>query len=562
MLQVHAITKSYGARLVLSDITFSLQRGQRLGLVGANGSGKSTLLKIIAGEIEADAGRVQLGSGIALGYLPQVVATFTGQTVAALIDHALAQTRQLETELRLLEGQMASATGDTLTAILDQYGSVQEQFETRGGYDLDHRLDAILGGMQLHDLDRAQLAGTLSGGEKARLALALLLLQTPDLLLLDEPTNHLDFAALTWLETYLATYPGAALVVSHDRQFLNRAVTAILDIDEHKHTAKQYAGGYDVYSQAKVAERAQWETDYVHQADELRELRQALKGKARQVSHNRPPPDNDKFAKHFFREQVEGAISRNVRSIEEKLHRIEADPIPRPPEPLRFHAALASDKGVARHPLIASNLFKRYDDQPILNGVDLTLGATDRVVIVAPNGAGKSTLLRILAGAETPDSGEVFRARSARFGYLDQEGESLPKSGTVMEVYSAGRDEPHEALKAELLRFGLFRYDEINEAVTGLSTGQRRKLQLALLIASRPNVLLLDEPTNHVSFDVVEGFEAALADFPGAILAISHDRRFIERFTGEMGGTLWQLETGRLRQALGQEVDTASILEE
>ncbi len=549
LLMLDDIAKSYGDNLVLERVSFTLDTGRKLGLVGANGVGKSTLLKIITGEVEPDSGAVRRAPGWRLGYLPQVLAAAAGQTVDQLITASLGDLAEMEARLHSLEAAMAAPrlAGDgDLDGLLNEYGRLSEAFDRRGGYDLDHRLTAILTGLQVAHLARSRPVDTLSGGEKSRIGLAALLLAEPDLLLLDEPTNHLDFAALAWLEEYLASFRGGLLVVSHDRQFLNQTVQAIVEIAEHDRMAHHYAGDYDFYAAAKCQERVKWEADYWAQQEEVWELRKAIKSTARQVAHNRPPRDGDKYLAYFKEQRIAGLISRNVRAAEERLRRIEEDPIPKPPRRMEINPEFDPAALVSRTPLWATGLQKRYGSQTVLDGIDLAIAPASRVVMVGPNGAGKSTLLRILAGVEAPDQGSVTVAASVVRGYLDQEQQTLDESVTVFDAYRAGRPGGYEEFKAELLSYGLFVYPDLEKRVRTLSVGQKRKLQLACLLAQHANLLLLDEPTNHISLDVLEEFERALGEFRGPIVAVSHDRRFIQRFAQE----IWEIRAGRLRRYL------------
>lgn len=547
LLGVENISKSYGENQVLNQVTFALNEGQKLGLVGANGVGKSTLLKIIMAEIEQDSGKVTITPGARIGYLAQVLQEADTMSVDGLLMSTLAELYALEARLRTLEAAMASANGN-LDALLADYGQTSELFERRGGYELEHRRKTIMAGLQIDHIEGTRVVNTLSGGEKSRVGLAALLLQEPDLLLLDEPTNHLDFRALAWLEGYLADFRGGLLVVSHDRHFLNHTVKAIIEIDEHSKEAKFYNGSYDFYAQVKAQERIKWEESYWAQQEEIWELRKAIKLKARQVGHgsNRAPRDGDKFVVFFKSQRVDDAISRNLRSAEEKLRRIEEDPIPKPPRPLEINPTFDPAALISRTPVVASNLHKRYGQQAILNGVNITVDATSRVVIVGPNGAGKSTLLRIMAGAESADEGNVTLAPSVILGYLDQEQQTLASTESVYESFRDGRPGDYEEFKAELLGYGLFSYTELAKPVSALSVGQKRKLQLAKLLALRANLLLLDEPTNHISLDVLEEFEQALSSFAGPVIAVSHDRRFIQRFAQE----IWELKDGKIKRYL------------
>ena len=544
LLTLDRISKTYGDTQVLNQVSLTLDTGQKTGLVGANGVGKSTLLKIVVGEESADGGAVQLHGEV--GYLPQVLATSDALTIEALLDAALGGLRLLEADLHRLERQMAEAGGQ-LESLLADYGRARDLFEHRGGYDAGARVEQMLAGLGVAHLERSRRLATLSGGEKARIGLTALLLRQPDLLLLDEPTNHLDFAALEWLEGYLKAFRGGLLVVSHDRDFLNETVTAIVEIDEPSREAKHYGGNYDFYAQVKVQERAKWIDAYWAQQEEIHALRRAIKGKARQVAHNRAPKDGDKFLIGFKAGRLDNAISRNVHAAEEKLRRIEENPIPRPPRPLRISPDFDPLAMVSRSPLTVDGVGKAYAGRPVLDDVSFTLSPDARAVLIGPNGAGKSTLLRIMAGLEPPDCGSVTLSPSVVLGYLDQEQDTLAAHGTVYTAFRGERLGGWEELKAELLGYGLFTYDELLRPVAALSVGQKRKLQIAQLIAAKANLLLLDEPTNHVSLDVLEEFEQALMDFPGPVIAVAHDRRFIRRFATE----IWELADGRLRRYLG-----------
>ena len=545
LLALENVTKTYGDDLVLNRVTLSVPAGRNVGLVGANGVGKSTLLKIVAGKVEPDSGRVRRAAEIDVGYLPQMIDAADGLTVEDVMDQAMGSLSEIETCLRKLEVRMATevCTPD----ILREYGGLQDRFERRGGYEREHRIERVLTGLGLEYISRNSLLAPLSGGEQTRIGLAALLVKAPDLLLLDEPTNHLDFNAIEWLEDYLANFDGGILVVSHDRRFLNRTVQNIVEIEEHTRSATMYSGDYDFYSAQKALVMTRWQEDYVRQQEEVRELRRAIKNKARQVAHNRPTGDKDKFLAFFKAGRVESTISRNVRSAEEKLRRIEQDPIPKPPKELRINPEFDPRELVARAPLVVAGLSKRFGDRCVLRDVSFAISNSTRAAIVGPNGAGKSTLLKIIAGLETQDSGSVDVGASVVLGYLDQQQETLPQDTSVYEAYRGDRTGSWEELKAELLSYGLFAYPDLAKPVSALSIGQKRKLQIACLIAQRANLLLLDEPVNHVSLDFVERFEVALLAFPGPVIAVSHDRHFLRRFASE----IWELTDGALRRYLG-----------
>jgi macrolide transport system ATP-binding/permease protein len=552
------ISKSYGPLTVLDDVSFTLAAGQRVGLVGANGVGKSTLFKIITRQIEADGGAVRLPSNTALGYLPQSTDGLHG-SLNDLIEVAVREVRGLESELRLLEEAISEAEPDMLPNLYDRYALVTESYEALDGYETDQLIETTLAGLGVGHLDRARPVESLSGGEKSRVQMALLLLRRPDVLLLDEPTNHLDAASLGWLEATLSRYAGALLMVSHDRQFLNKTVTGILDIDEHSHRAKHYTGDYDAYLAAKIHERAAWEDSYAAQQEELHDLQHALKTDAREVNAGKPTKKvaGDKFAKGFFKGRTEVAVSRRVENVRERIARIESEPIPKPPKPLAFAPSFDPSALESRAPLAVAGLSKGYGGRALFADVSFALTARARIALVGENGAGKSTLMRVLAGVEKPDSGSVSVHPRVLLGYLDQDAAALNPAQTVIEAFGEGLIGDEVTLINQVMMTGLFRYEEVRRTLGQLSSGQRRKLQIARLMATGANLLLLDEPTNHISLDVLEEFEDALLAFPGPIVAVSHDRRFIGRFAHE----IWEVEEGALRKYAGGWVEYSARME-
>ncbi len=512
-----------------------------MGIVGPNGVGKTTLLSILVGQESIDSGSFSFAPSTEVGYLPQTTPGFYGRTMQDLILESVGNLRQLEERMRQLEADMGAASGDELAALMQEYDLVSTRFQDRGGYELDYKIDTILAGLRISYLPRDREMQTLSGGEKSRVGLATLLLRSPDLLLLDEPTNHLDFASLEWLESYLSSYKGAILLVSHDRQFLNRAVNQIFEIDEHTHHLKKYEGNYDAYVLAKAAERGKWEEDYERQQEEIKELRKRIRETARNVAHNRPPSDGDKMAYNFFGARVQNTISRGVRAAEELLRRIEEDPIPKPPKQMQVSSYFNVEPLQSQVVINASHLTKCWDETCVLNDISFTIPSDARILLFGPNGAGKTTLLRIIMGLEKPGNGEVSIVDSALIGYLPQDPQ-MDLDKTVIETYRYGQVGYEGEFVGRLIGYGLFRLEDMYKKVGQLSIGQRRKLEIARLMAESPNVLLLDEPTNYISLDVLEVFESAILNFPGPVIAVSHDRWFIQRF----GGKLWELVEGKL----------------
>ena len=547
MLFVRNLSKSYGAITVLDDISFVINPNDRVGVVGSNGVGKTTLLSILVGQESPDSGSYSFAPSTEVGYLPQATPDHLSDrnkiiyTLQDLILASLGNLRQLEERMSALEIAMSATPGNQLAPLIEEYDLVSTRFQDRGGYEIDHKIDAILDGLRISYLARDREMQTLSGGEKARVGLAALLLRSPDLLLLDEPTNHLDVASLEWLESYIARYKGAALLVSHDRQFLNRAVNSIFEIDEHTHHLKKYEGNYDAYVQAKEAERLKWEEDYERQQQEIKELRKRMRETARNVAHNRPPKDGDKMAYDFFGGRVQNTISRGVRAAEEQLRRIEEDPIPKPPKLMQVNSFFNAQPLQSEIAINAKHVTKCWGAQCVLKDVSFTIGAQARILLFGPNGAGKTTLLKIILGQEQADDGTVSIVESARIGYLPQD-PHMDAAKTVIETYRYGQVGYESEFVGRLIGYGLFRLEDMHKKVGQLSLGQRRKLEIARLMAEGPNILLLDEPTNYISLDVLEAFESAILNFPGPVIAVSHDRWFIQRF----GGKLWNLAHGTL----------------
>ena len=546
LLSVRSLTKTFGALPTLDAISFIVNSHERIGIVGSNGVGKSTLLRLLTGEEEPDAGTITYAPNVVFGYLPQSIPSFYGRTVQDLLLEAVGHLRQLEDRMRTIERDMSRVDETQVDALLQEYNEVVTQFQNLDGYEIDSKITIVLHGLHLSYLPQHQHVDALSGGEKVRLQLATLLLRSPDILLLDEPTNHLDFESMAWLENYLADYTGSALIVSHDRQFLNRAINRIYEIDEHTHTLKSYEGNYDAFVQAKTAERARWLEDYERQQEEIQDLRKRVK-EAKQAAarvHYKPARDNDKFARHFFEQRVQGTSASKIKTAETLLARIETDPIPKPGEILRINSQFADETIRSQEVLRLINLTKSFGSHCLFNHVDFILTSSMRILLTGPNGAGKTTLLRLIIGEEEPDTGSIKIADSAHIGYLPQEPLLPDEHMTVIDAYRFGQIGYESDFIARLIGYGLFGLDDMHKTIQHLSLGQRRKLELARLIAQKPNVLLLDEPTNYISLDVLEAFEAALHDFSGPIIAISHDRWFIQHFKAE----IWQLEHQQLRK--------------
>ncbi|MEU9121662.1 ribosomal protection-like ABC-F family protein [Streptomyces sp. NPDC048506] len=520
-ISLHDITKAYADRLLLDGVSLSIRPGDRVGIVGENGAGKSTLLRIIAGVERPDEGHVVLSADGGTGYLGQTPDLPPDQTVRDAVDAALADLREMERRLRTLESGLGNATAEQLA----EYGDLLTLFELRGGYEADARVDKALHALGLARLDHDRRLGSLSGGEQARLGLACLIAAAPEVILLDEPTNHLDAAALDWLEDALVAHRGTVLAVSHDRLFLQRVATAIVEVDADRRSVVRYGEGYGTFVATKAAARRRWEQEYAEWCDQIARLTDFTAGTARAVAQGRAIKDGNKMAYDRAKGRVQASVSSRVRNAQERLRRLHEEPVPRPPEPLRFRAV----PGVGE----AAGTLVRLDGVRVGDrlAVDsFTVAAGERVLVHGANGAGKTTLLRVLAGVAAPDHGTVLRR--GRIGFLAQEIPVSRPSEPLLAAFRRGLGGDEDELAALLLSFGLFRERDLQVPVGALSAGQRRRLALARLLARPADLLLLDEPTNHLALGLVEELEAALASWPGALVVVSHDRLLRRRFAG------------------------------
>ncbi|MFI1974542.1 ABC-F family ATP-binding cassette domain-containing protein [Streptomyces wedmorensis] len=519
-------------RTVLDRASLTVRSGERLGVVGDNGSGKSTLLRLLAGLETPDNGTVTVESPGGIGHLAQTLDLPPHATVGDAVDHALADLRDLEAAIRTAEAALSAAdstdgtddgetgSGGTRSGIglggaLASYAELLAAYEARGGAGADRRVETILRRLgEPGPLDRRRPLGTLSGGQRARLALAGVLAADPELLLLDEPTNDLDDEAVEWLEERLRTHRGTVVAVSHDRVFLDRVATAVLEVDEDRHTLRRYGDGYHGYLAGRAAERARRQREHEEWKEELARYRSLADTNIDRFSAiPRKAPAAFSGAGAFrARSRAHGAMSR-IRAARERLTRLTEHPVPAPPRPLRFHAELDGEGG--RVDLTGI----RVDGRLHLDALHLDAGA--RLLVTGPNGAGKTTLLRVLAGELAPDAGTV--TAPARVGLLRQDTTPPLDPRTVGEAFGEGRED-------ELLALGLFAERDLSTPVRLLSTGQRRKLELARLVTSPVDLLLLDEPTNHLAPGFVEELEAALALYRGTLVVVTHDRHLRHSF--------------------------------
>ncbi len=537
-LSVKDVTKSYGPRAVLDQITFTVRPGERAAVIGENGAGKSTLLRLLAGAETPDDGEITAVSPGGTGHLTQTPVPAPDRTVQDAVDLALAPLRALERRLRAAEERLGEASETELAA----YGDLLTTYEQRDGYRADARVDAAMHGLGLAGVTRGRLLGSLSGGEQSRLALACVLAADPELLLLDEPTNHLDASAVHWLEERLRAHRGTVVAVTHDRPFIERIATTILEVDRDTRSVRRYGDGWAGYRAAKAAARRRAEQEHAEWLDEVARAEELLGAAGRRLSTTGGDPRQG-FGKH--RRSHEAKLGGQVRAVRERLARLRRAPVPAPPEPLRFTPAPAVPDGEqpAADTGCALPLVELEDvgvgERLWLDG-RLAVRPGQRLLVTGENGAGKSTLLRVLAGDLEPDKGAV--RRPATVAYLPQELPVRVGRLPLLAAFAARRPGPVEEHRDTLLSLGLFREEDLTVPVAALSAGQQRRLQIARLVTRPAELLVLDEPTNHVALDLVEDLEAALAVYPGAVVAVSHDRGFQARFPGER----LRLREGRL----------------
>jgi ATP-binding cassette, subfamily F, member 3 len=537
MLSVHAISKSFGIVPVLKNISFNLNDGEKMGLVGPNGCGKTTLLRILAGQEPADSGNYALTSPNArMGYLSQSLETAPLETVGQYIQKLQGDLPALSQQLQDLAQSLAKKPSQK--ALQANYDAVLAQIEAAS--TAQGAAAAILAAFELDGLPDDLLVSSLSGGQQTRLGLAGLLISNPQLLLLDEPTNHLDFAMLEWLEDWLIHSKAAVLFVSHDRVFLDRTVQNILEIDADTHLAKMYTGSYSAYLEAKEAESFQQWQSYSDQQVEVKRHKVAARH-YRDIAVFRKggkADSGDKFAKGFFANRSLGTVSR-ARSIEKRVnHLLTDEKIEKPRLGWQMKMELENIPASSRLVLSLNHLTVGYGEKVILADLEQTVRFGERVILIGPNGCGKSTLLRTISGLLPPLQGQFRMGTSVQPGYMAQDqGENLDPALSVVESLQRV-SALSETNARSLLHKYLFKGDEALLPVSQCSFGMRSRLVLACLVAQGCNFLLLDEPLNHLDIPSRTQFENALADFDSTLLAVSHDRYFIQRFATK----IWEVE--------------------
>ena len=504
MLSLVGASKSYGSQVVLRAVDWQVTAGERVGLAGANGAGKSTLLRIVAGFVEPDRGEVCFKKGATVGYLPQEVIGSRGETVLASALGAFDEIHALEARCRDLEHRLAEvdATSPGYARLMEEYTEAREAWDHRGSYDLESRAEGVLAGLGFTTGDFTRDVGEFSGGWQMRIALARLLLQRPDVLLLDEPTNHLDLEARNWLESFLGAYPGAVVLVAHDRYFLDVTVTRISEIENGRLT--DYACNFSKYEDQKAERLAQAQHAYEVQKEEIERM--------------------EGFIRKF---RYQASKAKLVQSRVKQLEKIERLELPPGAKKLRFRLPPAPRSG--RSVLELRDAHKRYGDLVVYSGITLAVERGERIALVGPNGAGKTTLVKLLAATEPLSGGERKVGHNVELGYFAQDQANVldPEKTVLEEMMSVAPYDMVPRLR-DLLGAVLCAGEAVEKATPVLSGGERNRLALAKLLLKSANCLLLDEPTNHLDIHAKDVLLEALQNYGGTIVLVSHDRYILD----------------------------------
>ncbi|WP_217556701.1 ribosomal protection-like ABC-F family protein [Paenibacillus sp. GbtcB18] len=525
------IKKYHAANLVLDGVSFEVHAGEKIGLIGRNGSGKSTLLQLISRQQSIDEGMLTVKKELTIGYLPQIPVEFEGLTVYEVLSYGCRHLTACQQEMTALEHDMAdldaSADSARMERLLNAYASVQERFERCGGYEMDAVIDSVAIGLQISKETYTRQFSTFSGGEKTRIALASQLIMRPDLLLLDEPTNHLDLRGIEWLEQFLQGYAGACILVSHDRYFLDRIASKMIELEDGE--AFTYQTNYSGYMKEKEERLLQQFAQYQEQQKVIKKMKETI----RKLEEWGRIGDNEKFFKR----------AASMRKALERMQVMKRPILEQKSADFALNLQDRSAKRVAEF----SDVHKSYGERRILKGAEGSLHYGEKIVLVGDNGTGKTTLFKLLLGQEVPDCGVLELGSRVEIGYMAQQEEARDPQKTVLDYFrlEAGVEEGEaRGILAKYLFYGT----DVFKPVSMLSGGERSRLRLALLVLRKPNLLLLDEPTNHLDIASREALEEALEEYPGTVLAISHDRYFINR----LAQRVWELQDGQITSYIGQ----------
>lgn len=501
MIRFENVSKQNSHRILFFEASAALNRGEKVGLVGPNGAGKTTLFRMIAGEEAPDDGQVSIEKQVSVGYFDQDVGEMSGRSAVAEVMDGAGPVSAVAAEMAALEAAMCDPDRDDMDAVVERYGEAQARFEELGGYELEGRAREVLAGLSFSQEMMDADVGKLSGGWKMRVALARILLMRPDAMLLDEPSNHLDIESLIWLEEFLKGYDGALLMTSHDREFMNRIVTKIIEIDGG--TLNTYSGDYEFYERQRALNEKQQQAQF--------ERQQAMLAK------------EIKFIERF---KARASHAAQVQSRVKKLDKIERFEPPRRRQTVMFDFPPAPRSG--EDVAVLRNVHKAYGSRVIYQGLDLTIRRKERWCVMGVNGAGKTTLLKLVAGATEPDQGTVTIGASVRMGYFSQHAmDLLDGEASVFESLESAFPQANQgSLRALAGCFG-FSGDDVEKKCRVLSGGEKARLVMAIMLFNPPNFLVLDEPTNHLDLDTKEMLIKALAAYEGTMLFVSHDRHFL-----------------------------------
>jgi len=518
LVSLNNISKSYGTNLVLKDISWQIEKGRKIGLLGSNGVGKTTLFRIITGELEIDKGEITRSRKLKIGFLPQECELEDDLTLFDEMLKPFSDLLKLHDQLRNLEKQMSSARN--LDKLMKRYGELQIEYENSGGYTYENKIETVLYGLGFQKEDFDTSINILSGGEKNRAALTSVLLSEPNLLLLDEPTNHLDIEGTEWLENYLCEFPGTVVIVSHDRYFLDRVIQEVAELENHR--IEKYKGNFSAYLVEKEKRKEKGRKEYREQREYI--LR----------------------TEEFIRRNIAGQKTKQAQSRRkalEKLERLEKPKTRAKKVKISFTSTQRSSRGL----VWTEDLTKRFGDYILFEKVSFFLERYDRVGLIGPNGSGKTTFLKMLMGKEKPTSGEVKIGANLDIGYYDQEHQGLDLESSVLdEVWKIRPQMVASDLRSFLAKF-LFSGEDVFRKIKTFSGGEQSRVVLAKLILSKPNFLILDEPTNHLDIASREVLENSLSEFGGTILVISHDRYFLNKVVNK----IYAVENKTLREYLG-----------
>lgn len=515
---LNQVEMSYPGKELFSGLSWQINRGEKIALIGRNGVGKTTLFQIIKGDLTPVSGQVEKAKAVKIGYLPQEAEIKSGQTLWVEMLDAFAELLNIQNEIESLEADISM--GDASQAMLEKYGHLQEKFELQGGFDYEEKIESVLYGLGFDQDSWTREIARFSGGEKNRIYLAKILLENPDLLLLDEPTNYLDIESTAWLEEYLTAFEGSVIVVSHDRYFLNKVARKTVDLTPHG--LEIYHGNYEFYEKESTERRRLAQKAYEHQAEEVARIK-------------------DFIARNIYGQKTKQAQSR--RRMLSKMDLMDKPAGEASDMKLHIESSGRSWLNI----LELDDVAKSFGSRQLLTDVSFKLLRDQKVGLIGPNGSGKTTLIRMITGQIEPDRGEIKIGNNVEYTYYDQELNILNPEATIIDmIWEEKPDATAEELRSYLGRF-LFSGEDIFRPVKSLSGGEKSRLSLAKIFANPANFLILDEPTNHLDIASCQMLESALKSFEGAVLVISHDRYFLDNTVEK----LFALENGNVNEYLG-----------